>query len=155
VVAITEAAVDGWQLTSVQCVEVAGGSPNTTNTTVDLVNHRANIRVEDGETVTCTFTSEPLAPTAGDATVGGRIVDRRGRGVRNIRLTIFDASNGQTRYATTNSFGYYFFTELDVMDFYILTAFSTSRYTMVDPERSFTLRDDLVNVNFLADTPDR
>ena len=154
-IAVTEAVVQGWQLTSVECVEVAGGSPNILNTTVDLANHRANIVVENGESVTCTFTSDELVPTAGQATVGGRIVDRRGRGVRGIQISLFDAMTGETTWATTNSFGYYAFTELDVMEFYVLTAFSNRRYTILDPERSFTLRDDLANVDFLADTPDR
>lgn len=151
VVAVTENTVEGWRLTSVACVEVAGGSPNLPNTTVDLANRRANIIVEDGESVTCTFTSERLAPTAGEATVGGRIIDRRGRGVRGISLSLFDAANGQTVYATTNSFGYYSFTGLDVPDFYVLTAFDTFRYTILDNVRSFTLRDDLANVDFVAE----
>ncbi len=154
-IAVTEAVVQGWALTSVECVEVAGGSPNIPNTTVDLANHRANIVVENGESVTCTFTSDELAPTAGEATVGGRIVDRRGRGVRGIALLLFDATTGETTQATTNSFGYYSFTGLDVMEFYVLTAFSNRRYTIIDNERSFTLRDDLANVDFFADTPDR
>lgn len=154
-VSVTEAPVEGWQLVSIQCVEIAGGSPNVINTTVDIANHRANIRVEDEESVTCTFTSQQLAPTAGEATVGGRIVDRRGRGVRGIRLTLFDATTGQTIHRTTNSFGYYSFTELDLLDFYVLTAFSNSRYTILDNERSFTLHDNLANMNFFADTPDR
>lgn len=156
VVSVTEATVEGWQLTSVACVEVSvDGSPNILNTTVDLANHRANIIVEGGESVTCTFTSEELAPTAGDANVGGRIVDRRGRGVRGVSLSLFDANTGETKYATTNSFGYYSFTELDVLDFYVLTAFDTRRYTILNNVRSFSLRDDLVNVDFLAEAPDR
>ena len=151
-VAVTESPVAGYQLTSVECVEVSGGSPNLPNTTVDLANHRANIMVENGESVTCTFTSDELVPTAGEASVGGRIVDLRGRGVRGVILSLFDVSTGQTRYATTNSFGYYAFSELEVMDFYVLTAFGTRRYTILDNERSFTLRDNLANVNFIADS---
>ena len=151
-VAVTESPVAGYQLTSVECVEVAGGSPNIPNTTVDLANHRANIMVENGESVTCTFTSDELIPTAGEVSLGGRIVDSRGRGVRGISLSLFDAATGETVYATTNSFGYYAFTELEVMDFYVLTALSNRRYTIFDNQRSFTLREDLANVNFIADS---
>jgi subtilisin family serine protease len=155
-VAVTEASVDGWQLTSVQCVEVSiDGSPNVLNTTVDLANHRANIMVESGESVTCTFISDELVPTAGEASVGGRIVDRRGRGVRGVSLSLFDATTGETTYATTNGFGYYSFAGLTVLDFYVLTAFDTRKYTIVDNVRSFALRDDLANVDFFADSPDR
>jgi subtilisin family serine protease len=151
-VAVTESPVAGYQLTSVECVEVAGGSPNIPNTTVDLTNHRANIMVENGESVTCTFTSDELIPTAGEVSLGGRIVDSRGRGVRGISLSLFDAATGETVYATTNSFGYYAFTELEVMDFYVLTALSNRRYTIFDNQRSFTLREDLANVNFIANS---
>ena len=154
-VAVTEAAVSGWQLTSVECVEVSGGSPNVLNTTVDLANRRANIVVENGETVTCTFTSDELAPTAGEATVGGRVVDRRGRGVRGISLSLLNTSTGQMRWATTNGFGYYTFTDLDIMDVYTLTAFNSRKYTIVNNVRTFTLHDDLANVDFFADSPDR
>jgi hypothetical protein len=151
-IAVTESDVPGWRLASVQCVEVGGGPPNIPNTTVDLTAHRANIRVEDGETVTCTFTSEELAPTAAHASVGGKIVDIRGRGVRGVTLSLFDATTGVTRYTTTTSFGYYSFDELDVSEFYILTAYATKRHTIINNERSFTLSDDLVNVDFLAET---
>ena len=111
--------------------------------------------VENGESVTCTITSDEIVPTAGTAVISGRIIDRRGRGVRGISLSLFDATTGETVYATTSSFGYYTFEGLDVMDFYVLTAYSNRRYTLIDPERAFTLRDDLVTMNFLADTPDR
>ncbi|HUR96767.1 MAG TPA: S8 family peptidase [Pyrinomonadaceae bacterium] len=151
-VAVSESPVAGYQLVSVECTEVAGSSPNIPNTTVDLANRRANIMVESGESVTCTFTSDELVPTAGQAAVGGRIVDSRGRGVRGINLSLFDATTGETTYATTNSFGYYAFNELEVLDFYVLTAFGNRRFTILDNERSFTLRDDLANVNFIADS---
>ena len=154
-VAVTEAEVWGWQLTELTCVEVSSGTPNVLNTTVDLANHRANIMVEPGETVTCTFTSDEIVPTAGEAVVGGRIVDRRSRGVRGVSVKLFNAHTGEITYATTNSFGYYSFTGLDVMNFYVLRALDTRKYTILDPERSFTLRDDLANVDFLADSPDR
>jgi hypothetical protein len=150
VVAVTEDQVDGWQLVSLECVEVSGGTPNTTNTTVDLANHRANIRVESGETVTCTFTSAELAPTAGHASVAGRITDNRGHGVRGVTLTLFNASTGEVKTATTSQFGYYVFEELEVSTFYVVTAFGNKKYSIEDNQRSFTLNDSLVNVDFLA-----
>lgn len=154
-VTITEASVQGFYLSSVVCEEVAGGTPNIPNTTVDLANKRANIIVESGESVTCTFTSDELIPTAGEASVAGRVLDRRNRGVRGVRLSLFNATTGETVSATTNSFGYYSFDELDLLNFYVLTAYDTRKYTIVNPERSFTLRDNLANVDFFADSPDR
>lgn len=151
-VAVTESNVPGWQLASVVCVEEAGGSPNIPNTTVDLANRRANILVENGETVTCTFTSEQMVPTAGEATVSGRIVDSQGMGVRGVYLSLFNASTGEIKYAMSNSFGFYSFRELEVSAFYVLTANGSKRYTIPNNERSFTLNDDLSNVDFLAES---
>ena len=151
IVTVTEAEVAGWRLVAVECVEVAGSTPNIPNTTVDLANHRANIAVESGESVTCTFTSEELIPTAGEATVSGRVVNSRGHGVRAITLSLFNAATGETQFAVTNNFGFYTFSELEVSSFYVVTALGSKRYTISDNQRSFMLNDDLANVDFLAE----
>ena len=150
VVTVTEAEVAGWRLLSVQCVETAGSTPNVPNTTVDLANRRANIIVENDEQVECTFTSEPLAPT-GNATVSGRIVDTRGVGVRGITVMLFNANTGQTVHATSNSFGYYGFESLELSNFYVLSALSSKRFTILTNERTFTLHDNLSNLDFVAE----
>ena len=150
VITVTEAQVQGWQLVSVQCVETAGSVPNIPNTTVDLANHRAYIRVENDERVECTFTSEEIAPT-GNASVSGRIVDSNGLGVRGITVSIFNASTGQVALATSNSFGYYSFEDLELSNFYVLTAIGTKRYTIPNSERTFTLNEDLSNMDFVAE----
>ncbi len=154
-IVVTENEVQGWRLLSVECVEVAGSTPNIPNTTVDLANHRASIRVESGESVTCTFTSEPLAPTAGEATVEGRIADWRGRAVRGVTLSLYDATTGETAFTRTNNFGYYTFSRLEVPHYYVLTAFDTSRYAISNNVRSFTLHDNIAGVNFVAELIDR
>lgn len=150
VISVTEATVVGWRLISVQCSEVGGGS----NTTVDLANRRANISVEGGESVTCTFTSEELIPTAGGGTVTGRIVDHNGRGVRGVPLRLLNASTGTFVTVVSNNFGYYTFNEVRVGTFYVLTAFPTKRYNIPDSERTFVLNDDLVSINFEVENPD-
>lgn len=150
VVAVTEASVQGFRLVSVECVEQAGSTPNIPNTTVDLTNRRADIRVESGESVTCTFTSEELAPTAGEAVISGRVIDSRGHGVRGIRLSVFNANTGMIMWATTNNMGYYAFDQLDVSNFYVVTAFGTKKFAIPNNERSFTLNDDMLNVDFFA-----
>jgi hypothetical protein len=129
---------------SISCTE------NNPNSTVDLVNRRVTINADEGETIDCTFTSEPVAPTAADATVSGRIVNQSGRGVRGVYLTLYDAGTGETLVSVTNSFGFYSFSNLNVTDFYQLTAFSTKRVSISDPVRTFTLNDDLAGVNFTA-----
>lgn len=154
VVAVTEADVAGWRLLSVECVEVAGSTPNIPNTTVDVANHRANIMVENDERVTCTFTSEELAPTASPGTIAGRVADPRGFGVRGVMLSLLNASSGEVRYAMSNSFGYYSFPELELSNFYVVTAFGAKRFSILNNERSFTLNDDQLNVDFLAEGMD-
>jgi aqualysin 1 len=150
VITVTESPVPGWRLASVECVEVAGTTANVPNTTVDLVNRRANILVENGETVTCTFTSEPLAPTAGEAVVSGRVVNTRGEGVRGVKLSLFNATTGETRITMTNSFGFYSFSQLEVSQFYVLTAQGSRRGPIANNQRSFTLNDDLSNLDFVV-----
>ena len=149
VIAVTEANVAGMRLTGVECVEAGGQT--VPNTTVDVANRRANIVVESGESVTCTFTSEELAPTAGHALVSGRVVDASGRGVRAVELTLLNAITGETRRATTNAFGLYFFDDLEVATFYVLTAQQSKRFSLENNVRSFTLNDNLVDVDFLAE----
>jgi len=151
-VAVTEAEVTGWRLVSVECVEIAGSTPNVINSTIDLANRRANIRVENDETVTCTFTSEELIPTAANATVSGRVVDGNGRGVKGISLTLFNASNGQTAAAITNNFGFYGIDGVAVGTFYVLTANESKRFFFANGQRSFTVNGDLSNLDFLAES---
>jgi hypothetical protein len=151
VIAVTEQSVAGWRLVSVECVETAGGSPNVPNTTVDLVNRRANIRVESDETVTCTFTSEEIAPTAANAEIAGRVLSSQGMPVRGVKLTLFNASTGQVKHAMTNNFGFYCFVDLELGNFYVVTAITSKRNTIANNERSFTLIDNLSNVDFVTD----
>jgi len=47
-------------------------------------------------------------PTAATVTVTGRVITAQGRGIRNVVVTITDSS-GNTRRATTTTFGYYRF----------------------------------------------
>ena len=125
--------------------------PNSQNTTVNLANRRANIVVEAGERIECIFTSTELGTTAGEATVAGRVVNPDGRGVKGVTVSITDAADGTTRYAITNSFGYYSFDQLTVGNYFLLKIVRGKRYTILDGERSFTLQDDLLTVDMLVD----
>lgn len=141
---VTEATVPGFRLMSIACTET------TPNSTVDLAAQSVSITADPGESIDCTFTSEPFAPTAAQATVSGRVVNTSGRGVRGVYLTLFDASSGETRVAVTNSFGYYVFADMDVADLYMLTANPTKRMSILNSQRSFVLNDDLTGVDFVA-----
>lgn len=52
---VKENSVGGWDLTDLSCVESGGQSVN--NSTVDINNREAILRLEPGENITCTFTN--------------------------------------------------------------------------------------------------
>lgn len=61
----------GFQLTDLACVETDG----THNSSVDKPNRTATIRLEAGETVTCTFTNTPVTPCDVDGNGSINITD--------------------------------------------------------------------------------
>lgn len=149
-ITVTENQVLGWRLTSISCVETSGsGLPNAVNSTVDLTNRRANIVVEEGEQVECTFTSEAITPSAANASVSGRVTDSAGRGLRGTRVEILNASTNEVRATTTNTFGYYSFSNLPVGDFYVLSVPSSRRGWARTNSYTFTLDDNLTSMNFV------
>ena len=72
----------GWRVANVSCTDPDGG------TTVDKASTRANVDLDDGETVNCTFAIEPL-PVAGPApTCNGKAATMVAQsGVANVRGT--------------------------------------------------------------------
>jgi hypothetical protein len=152
-ITVTENAVLGWNLTDISCVETSGGGlPNVLNTTVDLANRKANIVVEEGEQVECTFTSQAITPSAAYASVSGRVVSHDGRGARGTRIDLLNASTHEVRYATTNSFGYFTFSDLRVGDFYVVSVPVGSKSkgaNRVPLVQTFTLEADLEGLNFV------
>ena len=147
-IVVTESAMSGWTLNSIQCVETAnGGLVSLQNSTVDVVNRRATIRVEQGESVTCTFDSFEN-PAAVTAAISGRVTSR-GRGLANASLILRDAATGQTVSAMTNSFGNYTFSNVLTSRAYSLTV-RYNRYRFRPGSQSFTLNGDLAGVNFVG-----
>src|SRR5437773_7318100 len=124
----------GYTLSNVNCVE--SGLQNSTH---NQPGPSATIVVEAFETVTCTFTNTSLQVTAAPVSITGRVTTDAGAGIRGLTLTLVDASTGQIRGTTTNSFGYYTFYDLPTDDFYVLTLNSTKRYRFSSEQRSFTL----------------
>lgn len=154
-VTVTEANTNGWQLTSINCVETPGGGlPNIQNSTVNLTAKSASLVVEEGESITCTFTSNQLIPTAARASVTGRIVKDNGNGIRGVTLSLQNAMTGEIKHAMTNSFGYYTFEDLEVMHLYVLTAHENKRMTFSPNNRTFSLDMDMFDMNFTAITRD-
>ncbi|HEY8559527.1 MAG TPA: LamG-like jellyroll fold domain-containing protein [Pyrinomonadaceae bacterium] len=89
--------------------------------------------------------AEGLAPTAGSVTVGGRVLAGVG-GVYGAQITLTGA-DGATRYARTNMFGYYYFTNVPSGATYVLTA-QHKRYVFEPSSKVLTVADELRDVDF-------
>ena len=66
-----------------------------------------------------------INPTPADVTVSGRVLDRNGRAVSRATVTLTDG-DGSVRTATTNTMGYFSFSEVESGSTYVLQA--SSRY---------------------------
>ncbi len=91
----------------------------------------------------------PLAPTAADAALSGRITTSDGRGIRNAVVTLSGNSLPQPRVATTGPFGYYQFANLEVGNTYVL-AVATKRFVFSTPTRVVSLFDNISDADFIA-----
>lgn len=147
-ITVSEAVVPGWTLASIQCTESSADGTNEQNTTVDISSRSANIVVEEGETIDCTFTSSPLVPTAASVSISGRVLDQKGRGIRGASIQVMDAATGIVRTVVTNSFGRYKVSGLPVEHLYMLTANPGRKYPGSGGVRTFTLSEDLFDVDF-------
>jgi hypothetical protein len=152
-ITITEAAKSGWQIGNLACVDSNGGLGFTANSTPQapgVANQAtATILVQEGEYVTCTYTNVQQTPSAAPASIGGRIVDSMDRGLKGVTLTLTDLESGTYRTATTNTYGYYQFDEVETTRFYSLTV-SSKKYMFRDDTVYFTLNEDSFGMNFVA-----
>ena len=127
------------------------GSPVTRfapNGTTRILNTAANFFSLTGMQVYSHWTAgEPLAPTASNAVVSGRVLNREGRGVSSAQMTIVDG-NGNTAYAMTNPFGYYRFVNIQAGQTYIVSAGSKRH---VFASRVVSVGDDVADLDFVAE----
>ncbi len=96
------------------------------------------------------FLPAALAPTAANVAISGRVITASGRGIRNVVVQISGGNLSETRYARTNPFGYYRFTELDAGQTYALSV-SAKRYSFANPTRVITLNEDLTGEDFVSE----
>lgn len=150
-VSISEAELVGWQLDSIDCVETPEeGMPHSQNTTVDVGARVANIVVEQGESVVCTFRSTQFAPTSAPGSLSGRLVDQNGRGLRGYHVSLLDVSTGEVSTSISNSFGYYSFEDLSVTHFYVVSVAPKKNVEFQPNSRSVSLTGDLFGVDFVG-----
>ena len=149
-VVITEAPVNGYQLTQIDCTDTVNGITSPANATVDVFNRTASVILQAGSNVLCVFTSQPLATNSGQASISGRVTDTSGMGVRGITLSLYDAQTGGTYTALTNTFGYYSFVNRATLHTYTLTVSDQKRWISQSPPRTFALYDNLSNVDYVV-----
>ncbi|MFL6374482.1 MAG: hypothetical protein ACJ73D_07455 [Pyrinomonadaceae bacterium] len=88
----------------------------------------------------------PVATTAANVAITGRVMDRAGRGIRGGRVTIID-SRGNTISAITNAFGYYVFNNVVSGDTYIANVASRG---LIFAPRVIAVNDSLTGIDFSA-----
>ena len=89
---------------------------------------------------------ELLPSTAAGVEVSGRVVTPDGRGLRNAQVIITD-SNGLRRTATTSSFGYYKFEDVEVGSTFVVGV-TAKRYRFA--QRVVQVFDTLTDVDFVG-----
>jgi Carboxypeptidase regulatory-like domain len=86
----------------------------------------------------------PCTTTAVGAEIAGRVTTPDGRGLRNAKVTISDAS-GRIRSVSTGSFGYYRFTDVESGRTYVLSV-ESRRYRFAS--RVLPVPSTVLDVNF-------
>jgi hypothetical protein len=97
---------------------------------------------------------EFLQTTAAGVSLSGRVMTAERAGIRNARIVITGESLPEPRTVTTGSFGYYSFDGLTAGQTYVVTV-NAQRYTFMVPSRVYTLVDNIVDADFVADQGNR
>jgi len=90
-----------------------------------------------------------LPPSAADASIAGRVVDGYGRAISGAKITLYDLSSGEIKYAYTNTLGYYKIEGLELGNLFLATA-EARRFTFVNGSLQFSLDNNLSSLNFQA-----
>ncbi len=153
VLTVTESLVNGWTLGDLTCEEIDHSElPPQIQfpTTTDLNNRRASIQLEEGEEVACIFTNLQATPSAGSASISGRILSNEGRTIGGATLILVNVGTGSHRFARSNNFGYYKFEGLEAGELFSVTV-RHKRYAFTPDTAFFTLNEDFANVDFFAE----
>lgn len=142
-------------------------TPTNTNSNTGWVNHIANLTAYQGQTIRLRFRAvntvtlagpgqveidavsvQTLQPTAANVAVGGRVLTNEGTGISRVNVTLTN-SEGVSRNATTNTFGYYHFDEVLVGETYTV-AVNSKKYFFANSPRVVTVNDELTNLDFTS-----
>ncbi|MBC7899984.1 MAG: carboxypeptidase regulatory-like domain-containing protein [Saprospiraceae bacterium] len=108
----------------------------------------SNITGADDGLAVDDFSLQLVGPSAAGVSVGGRVMNNSLRGVSGARVSIMD-SNGTTRLALTNPFGYYNFHGIQSGETYVVSVMS-KRYMFSSASQTVTPNDDINSLDFFA-----
>lgn len=91
-------------------------------------------------------TEIPLAPTAAEVSISGRVLDSNNRAISNVSVRLTD-SNGTIYTSVSNPFGYYRFENLSAGETVVITPLH--KFYEFSPQ-ALTLDNDLSNFNIFA-----
>ena len=147
-VTITESSSTGlYRLATISCVESASGGAGEQNSTVNVFARYANIILEEGESVTCTFVNQLV--TAAATTINGQVYDPSGMPIK-ASLTLTEASTGAVLKSITGPFGYYSFAGVEVGNVYILQV-NAKGYSFAEDSVIIAVEDVMFDINFVGE----
>jgi formylmethanofuran dehydrogenase subunit C len=91
---------------------------------------------------------QSFAPTAALVSISGKVKTQKGRGIRNVRVTL-TGTNGVIRSIQTSTFGYFHFDEIEVGQTYILEV-SGKHYIFINPTRVLSIDEEIKGIEFIA-----
>jgi len=95
------------------------------------------------------FWSALLAPTAGDASISGRVLLENGQGIRGVVVTLMGGPLTTPRIFVTNNFGNFKFDGVEVGQAYVLSV-EHKRYGFGQPTQIISLTDNVSGILFTA-----
>ena len=140
-VSVTETSFAGFTPSDISCV-------GTQNFTADLATATVNVTPSAGQVVTCTFQNAQLRASAAKVSISGRSMMSNSRPIKGAILTLWDIETNEMRQVTTNTYGHYQFADVEVGKFYVVTI-SHPRYVFSQNMQSFSLEDNLTNMDFV------
>jgi autotransporter-associated beta strand protein len=135
-------------------IRIVGGSPTTFLNNCaggsPCVNTVANTATINGVSNFSDWTvGEPLAPTATNATIAGRVMTASGHPIANARMVLTN-TEGERTVIHTGAFGYYTFADLQVGELYVVMV-DANRFTFAKPTRTVELNADALSEDFVAE----
>ncbi len=134
---------------TIQFTVAANAQPGSTSVFFDdtpTVREVSNTQAQPVATTFADGTVTIVGPTAASATVGGRVLSQRSRGVANAQVVMTN-SQGERRISRTNGYGYFRIAEVAAGETYTVTV--KSKLYKFAP-KVVNVTQDLDDVNFIA-----